>query len=182
MTNRTPLLAFLVLTAMPLQAQSRRVEVAIGAIRPTGDLAPYRNVGPTARIGVVFSDSTRRWRLRLDGEAIRMPGRAPGNIPPAARGDFRALGAFASMLVGPAWRAVAPYLIAGAGLQMPSVPGEANPYGSVFGTRWGAGIRFDAGRYRLAVEVLNHTVWTDYGTTEEFGRGGYRPITLSVQF
>ena len=45
----------------------------------------------------------------------------------------------------------------------------------------GTGIRFDAGRYRVSLEAVGHTVWTDYGTTEEFGRGGYRPITLGVQ-
>lgn len=168
---------------IPLEAQTpRRFEAALGVARPTGGLASFRRSGPAARIGVEFGKSTGIARMRVDIEAVMLAARSVPATRMDGTGDYRTAGASASYIVGPTWGPISPYVLAGIGMHVSSMSGRRNPYGAVYGTHAGGGVRLARGRYKVALEITRHLLLTDYGTTEEFSFGGYVPITLSMQF
>ena len=176
-------LLLLVFASSKVSGQGIQPGFALGVALPSlGDYGRRRRPGPLAQLSVLFGDSTRRVRLRIEAEGAWFPGRAPANPPFSTDGDMRILSAFANLVMAPRWSGLRPYFLLGAGAQRVTVPGVANPYGAVPGVRTGFGFEDKVRGWTLRGEVSANAVLSDFATGREYRPGTYWPITLGIQF
>ena len=169
--------------AVAAGAQDVQLGVAGGVAVPTGRYGETRSTGPLVRGTLLLGDPRRHVRLRADVEGAWLldeDGRATAGS--SHDGTMRALGAFASVVVGGTGPRFAPYLVAGAGAQRLRVAGVRNPYGTTLGVRAGGGVRWHLGRALLYAEVAAHGALTDFGTGRDFAAGSYVPVVVGVSF
>ncbi|HMI48059.1 MAG TPA: hypothetical protein VK481_05280, partial [Gemmatimonadaceae bacterium] len=152
------------------------------AVPSSGDYGRRHRAGPLAQLSVLFGDSDRRVRLRIEAEGAWFPGRAAPNPPFSADGDMRILSAFADLIMGPRMTGPRPYFLFGAGPQWITVPGVPNPYGGVPGVRAGVGLEGKVRGLTLRGEVSANAVLSDFATGRSFTPGTYWPLTLGIQF
>lgn len=163
-------------------AQSGAIEVAIGTVVPIEALGANRSAGPFIRAGVIRGNPTRVVRLRLDGEAMSMPGNPAPNRSAETTGDLRSIGFVATVVVAPPRLRVAPYFLFGAGVHLMSIVGADGPNNFVGGVRSGLGLRVNAARYRISLESSANLNLSDRATGRNFTLGSYVPITLAIVF
>ncbi len=163
-------------------AQSGAIEVGIGTVVPIEALGANRSAGPFIRAGVIRGNPTRVVRLRLDGEAMSMPGRPAPNRSAETSGDLRSVGFVATVVVAPPRLRVAPYFLLGAGAHLMSIAGADSPNNLVGGLRSGLGFRVNTARYRLSLESSAHLNLSDRATGGMLKLGSYVPITLAIAF
>lgn len=166
----------------PLGAQRLTPTVSAGVAVPTGDYGRLRGPGPLVRAGALVGGPARRVRLRADLEAAWLRDPGGGAAFGTLDGTARVVSALVSVLAGPRGGRVAPYAVAGAGLQWLRIDGAENPYGTVPGARAGLGVRARLGRTEWRAEVTPHLVASDHGTGRDFGVGSYWPVAVGVAF
>jgi len=171
-----PLLACCVLGA-PLAAQRPlHPELAVGVGIPTGSLGARYSAGLLLGAGVLIVDSARVWRLRLDGEVLRLHAKVAPNVFGSATGIYQSVGTMATLLVGPARHVVAPYVIAGLGIQQVRVSDVTyNRDGVVPALRVGGGMRANVRGVRVSLELSQHLVFSGRGTGGVPVLGGVSP-------
>jgi hypothetical protein len=168
-----------------LRAQSLESSVALGVAVPNGGLGKNRTAGPVLRGAVTFGDRQRRHvRLRLALESAWLLERgARPSTPTSNNGTFRSLSALASIVVGARGTpAIAPYFLAGLGVERLAVVNVTNPYGATLGFRAGVGMQWRVGSHTMFAEITPHLAATDFGTGTDFGTASYVPIVLGIRF
>ncbi|MEJ7760194.1 MAG: hypothetical protein WKF55_11475 [Gemmatimonadaceae bacterium] len=164
-------------------AQAVQVGVAGGFAIPTGAYGRTRIPGPVVRGSLSVGGPQRRVRLRGDIEGALLLDQADGeSIGSSQEGTIRAVSIFVAAVAGPTGGRLAPYVIAGAGLQRLTVKGTRNPYGTTAGVRAGAGLRFRFGRSAIHAEVTSHLALTDFATGRDFDVGSYVPVVIGISF
>lgn len=167
-------------------AQRVRVGGSVGLAVPTGRYGQTRVAGPLLRAAVTLGGPEQiilvrgelegAWLLDREGEAN---GSATGS---STQGTLRAVGALLSLLAGPRRTGIAPYFVAGGGVQRLTVRGAYYPSRTVAGLRAGAGLRMHVGRAEVHAEVTPHWVLSDYATGRDFAAGSYVPAVVGVTF
>lgn len=175
------LVTVFMLSAAPLAAQAREIEVAAGVAAPRGALRELRESGPFVRAAIVKVDAGHAWRLRLDGQAGVFR-RKPSSSLSASRNDLRMVSAMVDLMVGLPNPNVSPYVFAGAGLQLFNTSGASGGTSSVAGFRRGLGMRLRIKRVRIVLETASTYAFTDRGTTGDVWLVNYRPVSLGVSF
>jgi len=168
---------------MPLAARAQAVQLAVagGVAIPTDDYGETRTTGPLVRGTLLLRGPERRVRFRMDAEGAWLLDRTDRAITGSSRdGTMRVVSALASVVIGGTGPRIAPYLLAGAGVQRLTVEGTRNPYGRTLGMRAGAGVRWLVGRVEMNAEITPHWALTDFGTGREFGLGSYVPVAIGV--
>ncbi len=163
-------------------AQSGTIEVGIGTVVPVEAIGADRSAGPFVRAGVIRGNPTRVVRLRLDGEAMSMPGNPAPNRSAEKTGNLRSVGFVTTVVVAPPRLRVAPYFLIGAGVHLMSITGADSPNNFVGGVRSGLGVRVTTARYRISLESSAHLNLSDRATGRDYKLDSYVPITLAIVF
>lgn len=165
-----------------LRAQSRAVELAIaaGVVPITTGFSRSATSGAMLQVGLVQGPSAGRSRARLGVDVFRAPLRAPeGGV--RRNGHYLQGGLSYDVLLGPARRRTAAYVVLGLG---GSVSGEtvADAWPGLFVTmRTGAGVRHRLSRGELFAEAMLTSAITGPGT---LGRpfAVWWPVSVGLTF
>ena len=176
-------------SAFPAHADSfilprtNQFEIGAGVVIPTGILGRERGAGPLLRAGMQRRAPKSRIRLRLDGEVFRIAAAAVPTSPSSPQGALTSVGMVLNAIAAPQGVRVAPYGLAGIGVQyLRDATPDVYP-GGFAGVRIGAGIRTRTGRVDIVAEVAAQAaVLASFGGVKSPRVGAYWPLTIGLRF
>jgi hypothetical protein len=140
--------------------------VSAGVAVPGGALGVRRTAAPLVAVSALFRSPEHVARFRLDLDAARFWGRTgPGFTGPIDYGDLTVTSLVGHLILGQRGRAGL-YNLLGIGMHWMSIPGDQNPYGSVWGVGTGLGAKIPIRRVTLEAELRAHAILSDYGNSD----------------
>ena len=147
--------------------------VAGGGSLPKGDLSSTSNTGYNGTVALGINLPIIPVGFRVDGAYNSFSAKAAGGA------KLRVMSATGNVVYGLPIPGLSPYLIAGAGLYMPTVtaPGVPSTSENHFGWNAGAGVNLPLSGFKAFVEARYNRLKTTNGSKMEFV-----PVTFGIMF